>query len=51
MQVNSYRNTAVVDFEKGKAFLKTWKAAGDLKLMIVGANTGMVQQELQYQID
>lgn len=39
MQVNSYRNTAVKDFEKGRAFILNWKVPRELELMIVGANS------------
>ena len=39
MQVNSYKNTPVVDFDKAKDIILTWKPDQDLELMIVGANT------------
>ncbi|MGH4125129.1 MAG: ORF6C domain-containing protein [Clostridium sp.] len=39
MQVNSYRNTAVAEFEKGKEFLNNWEPDRELELMIKGANS------------
>jgi len=39
MEVNSYRNTAVAKFEKGKDFLKNWEPDRELELMIRGANS------------
>jgi hypothetical protein len=42
MQVNSYRNTPVVDFESAKVFVDTWKPDEELELMIIGANTQVV---------
>lgn len=41
MQVNTYRNTAVKDYEKGKQFLKEWKPDQELSYMIIGANSGI----------
>lgn len=38
LNVNSYRNTAVVDFQKAINFIKSWKPQQDLELMIIGAN-------------
>lgn len=41
LDVNSYRNTAVKDFEKGLNFVTTWKPNRELELMIAGANSQM----------
>lgn len=41
MQVNSYRNTAVKDFERARNFILNWKASRELELMIAGANSQM----------
>lgn len=38
MNVNSYKNTAVVDYEKAKKIIVTWKPDKELGLMITGAN-------------
>lgn len=40
MRVNSYANTAVVDFEKGKAFLVSWMPDEKLQALIFAANNG-----------
>lgn len=42
MQVNSYRNTPTVDFEKAKEVVQGWKPDQELSLMIMGANLGQV---------
>ncbi|MFA9398379.1 MAG: Rha family transcriptional regulator [Clostridiaceae bacterium] len=39
LQVNSYRNTAVVDYEKAKELVEEWEPSSDLQLMIKGANS------------
>lgn len=39
MNVNSYKNTAVVEFVKGKELLSNWKPERELELMIKGANS------------
>jgi len=39
LQVNSYRNTAVKDYEKAKGVIANWKPNRDLELMIIGANS------------
>lgn len=38
MQVNSYKNTATKDYEKGQDVIATWVPDVELKLMIIGAN-------------
>lgn len=38
MQVNSYKNTAVADFDKAKGIVIAWKPDTELSLMIAGAN-------------
>lgn len=39
LDVNSYRNTAVKDFNKALNYVATWKPARELELMIKGANS------------
>ncbi|MBU3145756.1 Rha family transcriptional regulator [Clostridium sp. CF012] len=39
MQVNSYKNTACVNYDKGKEIIENWKPNRDLELMILGANS------------
>lgn len=39
MNINSYENTAVKDFERGKEILRTWKPSKELEYAIIGANT------------
>lgn len=39
LDVNSYRNTAVKDFDKALNYVATWKPARELELMIKGANS------------
>jgi Rha family phage regulatory protein len=39
LDVNSYRNTAVKDFNKGLNYVVTWKPNRELELMIAGANS------------
>lgn len=41
MQVNSYRNTAVKDYEKAEQFIEAWKPSRELELMILGSNSQM----------
>lgn len=41
LDVNSYRNTAVKDFDKALNYVATWKPARELELMIAGANSQM----------
>lgn len=41
LDVNSYRNTAVKDFDKALNYVATWKPARELELMIKGANSQM----------
>ncbi len=41
LDVNSYRNTAVRDFDKALNYVATWKPARELELMIAGANSQM----------
>jgi anti-repressor protein len=38
MNVNSYKNTAVVDYEKAKEIILVWNPDKELGLMIMGAN-------------
>lgn len=42
MQVNSYKNTAVKDFEKGQILISNWRPTRELELMIKGANSQVV---------
>ncbi|MBU5227828.1 ORF6C domain-containing protein [Clostridium senegalense] len=42
MQVNSYKNTAVKDFEKGQILISNWRPTRELDLMIKGANSQVV---------
>ena len=42
MNVSSYRNTAVKEFERAIAFLKEWKPNRELHLMIKGANSQLI---------
>ena len=42
MGVNSYRNTAVKEFERAVRFLKEWKPNRGLSLMITGANSQLI---------
>ena len=42
MNVSSYRNTAVKEFERAVEFIKTWKPNRELELMIKGANTQLI---------
>lgn len=39
LSVNSYRNTAVKDYDKGFNFVNNWKPSRELELMIAGANS------------
>lgn len=39
--VNSYRNTAVKDFDKALNYVVTWKPTRELEFMIAGANSQM----------
>lgn len=39
MGVNSYKNTPVKSYQKGKDILGSWEPDADLKLMILGANS------------
>ena len=39
LYVNTYRNTAVKEFERAIEIIKTWKPNRELELMIKGANT------------
>jgi hypothetical protein len=39
--VNSYRNTAVKDFDKALNYVATWRPNRVLELMIAGANSQM----------
>ncbi len=41
MNVNSYKNTAVLDFERAREYVLTWTPNKELRLMILGANTQM----------
>ncbi|MHC1683732.1 MAG: ORF6C domain-containing protein [Clostridiaceae bacterium] len=41
LDVNSYRNTAVKDFDKGLKFVTSWKPTRELELMIMGSNSQM----------
>lgn len=41
LQINSYRNTAVMDFEKAKNHLMDWKPQGDLARGIENVNIGL----------
>jgi phage anti-repressor protein len=41
LDVNSYRNTAVKEFNKGLSFVSGWKPNRELELMIAGANSQM----------
>ncbi|WP_139905651.1 ORF6C domain-containing protein [Clostridium thermarum] len=41
LDVNSYRNTAVKDFDKALNYVVTWKPTRELELMIAGANSQM----------
>lgn len=41
LDVNSYRNTAVKDFNKALNYVATWKPVRELELMIAGANSQM----------
>lgn len=41
LAVNSYRNTAVKDFDKALNYVVTWKPTRELELMIAGANSQM----------
>ena len=42
MEVNSYRNTAVKEFEKAFELIKEWKPNRELALMIRGANAQLI---------
>ena len=42
MNVSSYRNTAVKEFERAVRFLKEWKPNRGLSLMITGANSQLI---------
>ena len=42
MGVNSYRNTAVKEFERAIEFIKNWKPNRELHLMIKGANSQLI---------
>ena len=42
MQVNSYRNTAVKEFERAIEFIKNWKPNRELQLIIQGANSELI---------
>lgn len=46
MQVNTYKNTSVKEFDKGKKVLESWKPSRELELMIVGANSQMIIDEV-----
>lgn len=46
MQVNSYKNTALKDLEKGKNLLSNWKPNRELELMIKGANSQVRYEEV-----
>ena len=39
MQVNSYKNTSAVGYDKGREIIENWKPNRDLELMIIGANS------------
>lgn len=39
MNVNSYRNTAVINYETALNFIRNWEPSRDLELMIKGANS------------
>lgn len=39
MNVNSYRNTAVVNYQSGLDFIRNWTPDRELELMIKGANS------------
>jgi len=41
LDVNSYRNTAVKDFDKALNYVATWRPNRELELMIAGANSQM----------
>ena len=42
MNVSSYRNTAVKEFERAVEIIKTWKPNRELHLMIKGANSQLI---------
>lgn len=39
LQVNSYKNTACVNYDKGREVIESWKPSRELELMILGANS------------
>jgi len=39
MQVNSYKNTAAVNYDKAREIIENWKPNRELELMILGANS------------
>ena len=39
LQVNSYKNTACVNYDKGREVIDNWKPTRELELMILGANS------------
>lgn len=39
MNINSYENTAVKEFERGKEILRNWQPSKELEYAILGANT------------
>lgn len=39
MQVNSYKNTSAINYDKGREIIDNWKPNRDLELMILGANS------------
>ena len=39
MQVNSYKNTSTINYDKGREIIDNWKPNRDLELMILGANS------------
>ena len=39
IQVNSYKNTSTVNYDKGKELIDNWTPNRDLELMILGANS------------